>query len=73
MSVAAMARLQNHGKTNVVYKLAKIIAQNCPGTQLSCVPLDRMPWGLIQYQIDFFASNHVNEVKFVFYTQNRNP
>ncbi len=62
MSVNAMLRLQHNGKSNVVYKLPQIVAQNRPGTQLSRIPLDRMPWGLIQYQIDFFASKHTNEV-----------
>ena len=60
-----MGRLQANKKRNVVYKLAKIVATNRPDsvTDESLIPLNRMPWGLLQYQIDFFACKHINEVE----------
>jgi hypothetical protein len=54
-SLKAMESLQEEKRPNSLYKLACILSQ-------SKMALDRMPWGLIQYQIDFFAANHINEV-----------
>ena len=64
-AIVAMKKLQDNGKTNVVYNLAKIVAENRPNSDESLIPLNRMPWGLIQYQIDFFACKHINEVIFL--------
>ena len=64
LSLLAMARLAQRQKTNVVYKLAKVIAVNRPNSTEPLLPMNRMPWGLIQYQIDFFACTHINEVCF---------
>ena len=64
LSLLAMETLKANEKTNVVYKLAKIIACKRPDSSESLIPLDRMPWGLLQYQIDFFACKHIKEVNF---------
>jgi hypothetical protein len=58
LSLKAMQHLQNANKPNSLFKMAYILGQ----PTASLMPLDRMPWGLIQYQIDFFAAKHINEV-----------
>ena len=62
LSLLAMTRLAQRQKSNVLYKLAKVIAVNKPNSTEPLMPMNRMPWGLIQYQIDFFACTHINEV-----------
>ena len=64
LSLSAMENLKLHSKTNVLYKLAKIVATKRPDCDETLIPLNRMPWGLIQYQIDFFACQNINEVNF---------
>ena len=66
LSVLAMETLSHNAKSNVVYKLAKIVACKRPGSDDSLIPLHRMPWGLLQYNIDFFACGHINQV--IYYT-----
>ena len=66
-SVAAMQRLKQRQKSNVLYKLAKVIAVNRPDSTEPLMPMNRMPWGLVQYQIDFFACSHINEVTIVLF------
>jgi hypothetical protein len=62
LSVSAMENLQEKKKSNVVYKLAKIVGVKRSDSDECLLPLSRMPWGLLQYQIDFFACKHINEV-----------
>lgn len=54
LSVNAMKKLQEQKKNNLVYKFAFCIAQNRPGSDETFFPLDRMPFGLVEYQIEFF-------------------
>ena len=60
VAVTAMTSLRDHEQcprpVNLIYKFALIIAKNR-------IPLDRMPWGLIQYNVEFFYCNDVNEVR----------
>ena len=56
LSTNAMLRLQNAKKQNLVFKFAQCIANNRPGTEDPLMPLTRMPFGLIEYQILFFSS-----------------
>ena len=51
-----MKLLQSQGKTNLVYRFAYVIATARPESDESLLPLNRMPFGLIEYQIDFFSS-----------------
>jgi hypothetical protein len=62
-SLTAMKKLRNKGKSNIVYKLPRCISLIRVGSEESMMPLDRMPYGLIQYQIDFFNASHVNHVE----------
>ena len=54
-SVMAMKRLQAAGKNNLLYKFAECIARNRPGSHECLMPLDKMPFGLIEYQLEFFT------------------
>ena len=63
MNLAAMNELKCAKKSpSLVYDFARCIAVKRPGTTTSLMPLDRMPFGLVQYQIEFFTSTHVNQV-----------
>ncbi|XP_066270847.1 uncharacterized protein [Branchiostoma lanceolatum] len=63
LSTDAMIRLQTMGKPNSMYKFAQCIARNRPGSQEPLMPLTRMPFGLIQYQIDFYTCTNVQQIK----------
>ena len=56
-SIRAMRRLQEHGKNNLLYKFAYSIANNRPGSDAALFPLERMPFGLVVYEIEFSATN----------------
>lgn len=55
-SLNAMKHLASNSKPNVVANFSAIIAKKR-------IPIDRMPWGLLEYNIQFFACLHVNEVR----------
>lgn len=58
----SMDRLDNAGKdASLVEKFAKCIATTREDGE-SKMPLHQMPFGLIEYQIQFFCSEHVNQV-----------
>ena len=59
LSTDAMMRLQDIGKENLVFKFTECIAKNRPGTEELLMPLTRMPFGLIEYQILFLLSLHL--------------
>ena len=61
-SVMAMKRLQAAGKNNLLYKFAECIARNRPGSQECLMPLDKMPFGLIEYQLEFFTCTNSDQV-----------
>ena len=62
LSLQAMKRLQDIGKSNIVYKFSQAIALDRPGSQTPLMPLTRMPFGLIQYNIEFFTATNVHQV-----------
>jgi len=62
LSVNAMKKLQAQKKNNLLYKFAFCIAQNRPGSDKTLFPLDRMPFGLVEYQIEFFSASNVMQV-----------
>lgn len=61
-SVMAMKRLQDAGKNNLLYKFAECIARNRPGSQDCLMPLNKMPFGLIEYQLEFFTCTNSDQV-----------
>lgn len=52
LSVTAMQKLATLGKENLIYKWPRCIALTRPESEESLMPLQRMPFGLIEYQID---------------------
>ena len=54
-----MKTLKNHIKGNLIYKFAMWIAETCPSTGQSLFPLDRMPSGLVEFQIEFFSATNI--------------
>ena len=57
----AMCELEAHEKSNVVFFWCRCIADKKENGK---TPLDRMPFGLIQYQMEFFNVIHVCQVIF---------
>jgi hypothetical protein len=47
---------------DLVHKFTSCIAEKRPDSNVSLMPLDRMPFGLIQYQIEFFTAGYINQV-----------
>ena len=65
LSVKAMEVLQSHQKNNLLYKFANCIATARPGSKEMLFPLNRMPLGLVEYQIEFFASTNIVQVSYM--------
>lgn len=65
LSVTAMKRLQEHKKNNLIYKFSMCIGSNQPGTDDPLFPLTRMPFGLVEYQIEFFSATNIMQVCYV--------
>ena len=61
-SVRAMKHLQDHGKSNLLYKFDFFIANTHPGSDVPLFQLERMPFGLVEYQIEFFAATSITQV-----------
>eukprot|EP00058_Branchiostoma_floridae_P027248 XP_002612739.1 hypothetical protein BRAFLDRAFT_97281 [Branchiostoma floridae] len=67
----AVDYLAKKGKTGAVMQqmfanrvqTVRISCRNRPGTDEPLMPLERMPFGLVQYQIDFFTCTNVQQVK----------
>ena len=57
LAVERMKRLQEQKKGNLIYKFAMCIGKKQPGTQQLLFLLDQMPFGLVEYQIEF-ATHH---------------
>jgi len=61
-SVMAMKRLQAAEKNNLLYKFAECIAKRRPGSQEYLMQLDKMPFGPIEYQLEFFTCTNSDQV-----------
>ena len=59
VSVKAMKVLQENGKNNLLYKFGYCIATTRPGSEEPLFPMNRMPFGLVEYQIEFFSSTSI--------------
>ena len=62
LSLESMKKLQSIGKSNTVYNLSKVISEQRPDGSGTLMPLQRMPFGMVHYIIDFFASTNVMQV-----------
>lgn len=61
-SLAAMKRLEANGKSNLVYKFCQGLAFDRPERSGPLIPINRMPFGLIEYCIEFFTCTNVMQV-----------
>ncbi|XP_068674869.1 uncharacterized protein [Montipora foliosa] len=62
LSLESMKKLQSIGKSNTVYNLSKVISEQRPDGSGTLMPLQRMPFGMVHYIIDFFASTNVMQI-----------
>lgn len=65
LSIKAMELLQKNNKNNLLYKFASAVCNTKPGTDEPVFPMDRMPFGLVEYQIEFFSCTHIRQVNIV--------
>ena len=64
-SVKAMKVLQENGKNNLLYKFGYCIVTTCPGSEEPLFAINHMPFGLIEYQIEFFSSTNIAQVGYL--------
>lgn len=62
LSLAAMLKLSEAGRTNVVYNLVKAIGTKRPNSDESRLPVTRMPMGLLEHCVNFYSSTRVQQV-----------
>ena len=67
LSVKAMKVLQDNNKSNLLYKFAYCITTSRPGSKELLFPIHRMPFRLVEYQIEFFSSTNVTQVGYFAY------
>ena len=73
ISIKAMERLQMEKKPNLVYKFSEMLTlQKCGNPAEPVIQLGPMPFGLLEYVIQFFVTPHVKQV-IVLYIYNSNP
>lgn len=62
LSMNAMTRLEENSKPNLVLKFCQGLAMDRSNNEGPLIPTHRMPFGLIQYCIEFFACTNVMQV-----------
>ena len=62
LSLEAISTLQKAGNNNLIYKFIQCFGVKRPGTQELLMPIDRMPFGLISYNVEFFTCTNVHQV-----------
>ena len=62
LSLDAMNHLERKGKSNIMYKLAYVLGTMREDKTDSRMPVSRAPFGLLEYNINFFAANNVQAV-----------
>ena len=67
LSVQSMKTLQENGKPNVLLDFAKCLGTNKPDSNEPLLPINKMPFGLIQHQLQFFSATNVNQVLNVYF------
>ena len=65
LSLEAMRRLELNDKVNLVIKFCQGFANDRPDKSDPLIPLHRMPFGLLQYCIEFFTCTTVMQVTLV--------
>ena len=62
LSLEAMKRLEDNNKVNLVFKFCQGLAQDRPDKSGPLIPIHRMPFGLMQYCMEFFTCTNVMQV-----------
>jgi hypothetical protein len=62
LSLGAMSTLQDKGMSNLIYKFSYCIGTKHPDKDQPLIDLERMPFGLIEYQIEFFSCTNIQQV-----------
>ncbi|XP_063431644.1 uncharacterized protein LOC134714336 [Mytilus trossulus] len=62
LSLKSMDILQKKEKPNVLLDFAKCLGTTRPESDSPLMPVDRMPFGLIQYQLQFFSNSNTKKV-----------
>ena len=62
LSLDAMKRLEDNSKPNLVLKFCQGLVIDRPNNAGPLIPIHRMPFGLIQYCIEFFTCTNVMQV-----------
>ena len=67
LSLAAMKRLETSSKVNLVIKFCQMLANDRPDNSGPLISLNRMPFGLLQYCIEFFTCTNVMQLSYLFW------
>ncbi|XP_070562222.1 uncharacterized protein [Ptychodera flava] len=62
LALPAMAHLQDKHKPNLIYLAAKGFGTMRTGGGDSRIPTDRMPYGVLEYSLQFFNASHTNQI-----------
>ena len=62
LSLTAMLKLSEAGRSNVVYNMVKAIGTKRPNSEDSRLPITRMPMGLLEYCVNFYNCSHLQQV-----------
>jgi hypothetical protein len=65
LSIQAMKTLKKKGKPNAIKDFVKCLGLTRLDSQEPLMPVDRMPFGLIQHQIQFFCASDIRQVNIV--------
>ena len=65
LSVQAMNVLEENGKNDLLYKFGYCIATARPGSEEPSFSINLMPFGLVEYQIEFFSSTNIAQVGYL--------
>lgn len=65
LSLRAMKTLKENSKPNVVKDFVKCLGTKRPNSQEPLMPVTRMPFGLIQHQIQFFCASDIRQVIYI--------
>lgn len=63
LSINAMKKLQAGGKNNLLYKFTQCIAVDRPDKSGPLMLMDRMPFGMVEYCIEFFSCTITDQVR----------
>ena len=63
LSLKAMIILMHANKSNLLYTFAYCIATKRSDSKEPLMPLNRMPFGSVEYQLEFFSCTNISQVQ----------